>query len=192
MPCLEFKDIKENPIEQFDCWFKQAIKSSEILPNAAVLSTVDLNNYPKSRIVLIKAYDNNGFVFFSDSKSQKIAHISNNNKVSLLFYWSSLEKQVKINGTVERISWKSIAKYILNKSGGIGSWIKDKTKTLNIRCLLEDKIVDSILKHDNLRVDWSVYRILPVWFEFWQGCEENLHEWVRYKKSDGRWNICVK
>ena len=188
MSCIDKEKLYNNPINQFHIWFCEALSSSELLPNAAAFSTIGEGGFPISRIVLIKAYDDNGFLFFSDSTSDKIEHIKKNSKASFLFYWQSMERQVKVSGVVSELSNKESFRYFLKRGSCAGCWIEDKTKILKIRYVLENKLKD-VLQFNKSDILWRGYMLKPVFFEFWQGCEESLYENAVYVYGKNGWDI---
>ncbi len=194
MSCLRLEEFSDDPIKQFEVWFRQAYKSEEKLPNASSLSTISLQGYPTSRVILLKSFDYNGFLFFSSNSSRKIEEIKQNPKASLLFYWNFMERQVRVLGEIYRVSTKEALFCYLNRTGNMGSWIEDKTATLNIRRLLEHKLGlflrESIENKGSLA--WSGYRLIPDYFEFWQGCEEELYKSIEYKRIKDAWSIQMK
>jgi pyridoxamine 5'-phosphate oxidase len=189
--CLDINKFNKCPIEQFNNWFLDAYNSGEVMPNAMAVSTVGDNFAPSSRIVLLKAYDSKGFIFFADKSSRKIKEASINNNVSLLFYWATLERQIRIEGRLEVVDNLEALKYFVNRFGkGIGFWVEDKTKTLKIRKILENSLENYLKKPSIKDIQvWFAYRVKPSYFEFWQGCEDVLYEKIMYEKKQSNWLI---
>jgi len=192
---LNKEEFSRNPIIQFDKWFNEARQFKIYEPNAMAFATVDKNCTPSLRTLMLKIYDNKGFVFFTDYLSKKAEEIDENSSVAMLFMWNEIERQVKIKGNAEKVSPKEILEYFYRttKSGTIGVWIKERSDLLKSRVILEEKFismlkktVDKNFKPDNL---WGGYRVIPQEIEFWQGSEIKNYNKVTYKKRNGNWII---
>ena len=181
-----------NPMNQFEEWFLYAKDMGVMEPNAMIISTLSTDLHPSSRTVMLKAYDDRGFIFFTDCKSKKAQHIKNNPNVSLIFLWLELDRQIKIEGTAKKISLLEIFSYFSDKSGGMGSWINESGK-FKARLILEKQFLDALLHLKNSPVKFSNiicgYRVTPNMVEFWQGNEKTLYESFIYTKTDKGWNI---
>ena len=165
-------------------------------PNAVVLSTVDSQNRPSSRTVLLKYFDTTGFVFFTNFESKKADHIAANPSVSLLFFWSDAARQVKIRGRAEKIPTSETLKYFATRPRGsqIGAWVSAQSAVISSRSLLETKFQELKNKFKNKEVPlpsfWGGYRVVPDQIEFWQGRRNRLHDRFQYSlQGDGRWEI---
>ena len=188
---LDREDLDDNPIVQFEDWFRYACETVPMDPNAASLSTVDAENRPASRTVLLKYFDTRGFVFFTNYESKKAADIDANPNVSLLFFWSDAARQVKIRGTAERIPTKETLKYFASRPRGsqIGAWVSAQSSVISSRSLLENKFQEMKRKFSNKEIPlpsfWGGYRVVPEVIEFWQGRRNRLHDRFQYSKQDG-------
>jgi pyridoxamine 5'-phosphate oxidase len=193
---LDREDLDDNPVVQFEDWFRYACETVPLDPNAVTLSTVDSKNRPSSRTVLLKWFDDDGFVFFTNYDSRKAAHIETNPNVSLLFFWSEAARQVKIRGTAEKISSKESLSYFLSRPRGsqIGAWVSSQSSVISSRSLLENKFQEIKQKFKNKEVPlpsfWGGYRVVPNEIEFWQGRRNRLHDRFEYtRQDDGSWTI---
>ncbi len=193
---LEREDLDDDPIEQFEEWFSYACETVPMDPNAFSIATVDREGRPSSRTVLLKYFDENGFVFFSNYGSEKAKHIESNPHVAMLFFWSEAARQVKIRGTAEKVPTSETLKYFATRPRGsqIGAWVSAQSSVISSRALLEtefrrlkDKFRD---KEVPLPSFWGGYRVVPQEIEFWQGRRNRLHDRFRYTlEDDGRWSI---
>lgn len=193
---LRRSDLHSDPLKQFEIWFNQAIEAKLIEPNAFSLATVGYDMMPSIRTVLLKMYDKNGFVFFSNYKSKKALHIEQNPNCAVHFAWLGLERQVKIEGTVEKISKTESLKYFLSRPKGsqIGAWVSHQSEIISSRSLLEAKfneIKNKFVKGEIPFPDfWGGYIIKPKVVEFWQGGKDRLHDRFEYSlQEDGSWEI---
>ncbi|MEL7187233.1 MAG: pyridoxamine 5'-phosphate oxidase [Pseudomonadota bacterium] len=193
---LDREDLNDDPIAQFEDWFRYACDTVPMDPNAVTISTVDSENRPSSRTVLLKYFDETGFVFFTNFESKKARDISNNPWVSLLFFWSDAARQVKIRGTAERIPAAETLKYFMSRPRGsqIGAWVSAQSSVVTSRSLLENKFQEIKQKFSNKEIPlpsfWGGYRVVPTEIEFWQGRRNRLHDRFQYtKQEDGSWTI---
>ena len=193
---LERDELAEDPIIQFEDWFRHACETVEMDPNAVTLSTVDGSMRPSSRTVLLKSFDERGFVFYTNYESKKAAQIAENPYVSLLFFWSDAARQVKIRGRAERLPGKESLAYFLSRPRGsqIGAWISAQSSIISSRSLLENKFEEIKQKFRDKEVPlpsfWGGYRVVPEEIEFWQGRQNRLHDRFQYtKQEDGSWTI---
>ena len=193
---LDRDDLDGDPIVQFEGWFRYACETVSLDPNALTLSTVDSSMRPSSRTVLLKSFDEKGFVFYTNYESKKAAQIQENPNVSLLFFWSEAARQVKIRGKAERISAKESLTYFLSRPRGsqIGAWVSAQSSVISSRSLLENKFQEIKQKFKDKDVSlpsfWGGYRIVPDQIEFWQGRRNRLHDRFEYtKREDGSWEI---
>ena len=193
---LHKKDLDKNPFKQFEKWFNQALDANLIEPNAFTLSTVGLDLKPSQRTVLLKMYDEKGFVFFSNYKSKKSLQIDENPNVSAHFAWLGLERQVRIEGEISKISKTASMKYFLTRPKGsqLGAWVSHQSQIVNSRSVLETKFDEMRKKFAKGEVPfpsfWGGYQIKPKYFEFWQGGLNRLHDRFVYElNGDGIWNI---
>lgn len=193
---LDIKDLDTNPFKQFELWFNEAIEAKLTEPNAFSLATVGIDMMPSLRTVLLKIFDENGFIFFTNYKSTKAKQIEENPKVSALFPWLDLERQVKIEGNIEKISTASSLKYFLSRPKGsqIGAWVSHQSQVISSRSLLEQKFDEMKKKFVKGEVPfpsfWGGYLIKPLKIEFWQGGQDRLHDRFLYElQEDKSWTI---
>lgn len=195
---LSRSGLNPDPVLQFSTWFEQA-RSTEIPdPTAMVLATVSADGQPSQRTVLLKYYDSSGFVFFTNFESRKAREIAANPRVSLLFVWLDLERQIQINGIAERISTAESARYFMSrpKDSQVAAWVSSQSHPLSSRQMLLQKFQEMKRKIGEGKVPipsfWGGYRVKPVEIEFWQGRKNRLHDRFLYsrKAGDGEaWNI---
>jgi len=192
---LERKDLADDPFLQFDKWFKQAMEVDILEPNAFDLATVGPDMQPRSRAVLLKYYDKEGFVFFTNYESRKGRDIAVNPKVAMLFPWLELERQVKIEGVVKKLDKKDSLKYFLTRPRGsqLGAWVSRQSSIISTRKLLEQKMeeVKQRFKDGKIPIPdfWGGYKIFPHRFEFWQGRQNRLHDRFEYSLNQNEWKI---
>ena len=193
---LNRADLDTDPYRQFERWFDQAIKSGMPEPNAMSLATVSASGQPSLRTVLLKVYDERGFVFFTNYSSRKAQEIKTNRKVALLFLWAPLGRQVKITGTAAKISPLESMKYFATRPRGsqLGAWASPQSQIITSRSLLEAKFAEISRKfadgHIPLPAFWGGYRVVPDTIEFWQAGENRLHDRFLYTlDQDAVWHI---
>jgi len=184
-----------NPFEQFRQWFDQALKAELVEPNAMTLSTVDAEGIPNARTVLLKAYDERGFVFFTNYESTKAKELDANPGATLLFPWLPLERQVKIRGTAERISATESLNYFLSRPKGsqLGAWVSAQSRVISSRQVLEMKLDEMKRRFSDGKIPrpdyWGGLRVRPMTFEFWQGRPNRLHDRLQYTPNGEAWRI---
>lgn len=190
------RDLAANPLDQFESWFSQAQELKVVEPNAMSLSTVDENGQPWQRMVLLKAFDERGFVFFTNFSSRKAKHIETNAQVSLLFPWVAIHRQVAICGKAEKISSTESLRYFVQRPYGsqIGAWASEQSSVISSRSLLQAKLDEIKRKFKSGEVPlpsfWGGYRVTPESFEFWQGGTHRIHDRFLYSiNSDESWKI---
>lgn len=192
---LDLKDLKNNPFEQFDDWFKIALKEIDLDPNSMSLATVGADGIPSQRSVLLKYYDRSGLVFFTNYNSRKAEQIALNPFVSVIFVWLPLERQIIIEGKAEKISKAESMKYFASRPAGsqLGAWVSNQSSIISSRSILMAKLEEIKNKFKDGKIPlpdfWGGYRIIPHRFEFWQGGENRLHDRFLYQKSAEKWNI---
>ncbi len=182
-------DLQANPLKQFENWYSQTIECNIYEPGAMSLATVDSDGQPWQRIVLLKLFDEKGFVFFTNYESRKAQHIAANNKVSLLFPWHVLGRQVKISGQAEKVSSAESLKYFSTRPRGsqIGAWASPQSQMINSRSILESMVESMKKKYADNEVPlppfWGGYRVKPDSYEFWQARDSRLHDRFIYQKN---------
>lgn len=192
---LNRETLNADPMEQFKAWFGQTQAAELREPNAMVLATVDPDGQPFNRTVLLKKLDERGLVFFTNFESRKARHMFKNPKVSVLFLWLELERQVSINGTVERISAAESLAYFATRPLGsrLGAWTSQQSSVIKSRSLLEGKLEEMKRKFADGKIPlpsfWGGYRIIPKSYEFWQGRRNRLHDRFLYSTSGDHWEI---
>jgi len=192
---LEREHLDPDPIAQFERWFEEACQDVDTEPNAMTLATVDSAGAPAVRMVLLKFFDRNGFVFFTNLESRKAVHIDSNPEVALLFWWPQLERQIEISGVAERISNVEAAKYFMTRPRGsqLGAWVSQQSHVLTSRKALEMKLDEVKRKFANREVPlpsfWGGYRVVPRAIEFWQGQADRLHDRFQYVREGEGWRL---
>ena len=192
---LRRSQLPNNPLSLFEQWFLQAQQAKLLEPNAMSLSTVAVCGQPSSRTVLLKYFDDNGFVFFTNYHSRKAQQIADNNQVALLFPWVALERQVSVQGYAEKISNAESLKYFLSRPKGsqLGAWVSQQSTVIDSRQVLEIKMAEVKRKFKNgvipLPDFWGGYRVVPTCIEFWQGRSNRLHDRFCYYQQNGQWQI---
>lgn len=192
---LDRTNLDPNPFKQFEIWFQQATNGQILEPNAMQIATVSSSGRPSLRTVLLKAFDEQGFVFYTNYHSQKAQDIAQNPQVVLLFFWKELERQVEITGRAERVSTLESLKYFTSRPRGsqLGAWVSQQSSMITSRSLLEIKLDEMKRKFKDGAIPlpdfWGGFRIVPDTFEFWQGRPNRLHDRFEYRLQQGQWDI---
>ena len=193
---LSEDSVQKNPMDQFKNWFREANASDgEFEVNAMTINTIGADGFPKGRVVLLKKYDENGFYFYTNYNSEKGKSIEKNNKVSLSFFWTNLERQVIIKGLAEKTSEEDSAEYFHSRPKGsqLGAAVSHQSSVLESREILEENLVELEKKYENTEVpkpeEWGGYLVKPISIEFWQGRQNRLHDRIRYTLNGKEWII---
>lgn len=185
------------PYDLFHKWYKEAFETGQLEPNAFVLSTVGQDNRPSSRILYLKALSDNNFVFFTNYKSQKGTDLALNPNASMLFFWPGKERQIRIEGVVEKISTEESDAYFESRPRGsqIGAWASHQSEKLDEREVLEQR-VESYAQEFEKKVPrpdhWGGYMLKPQLIEFWQGRPSRLHDRIVFELEGDSWKIYRK
>ena len=179
---LDHENLNSDPLVQFQTWYQQAIDSGMAEPNGMCLATATATAAPSLRTVLMKSYDENGFIFYTNFGSRKSKQMAENSQVSLIFPWISLHRQVIIEGSAEKISTAESMKYFATRARGsqLGAWSSHQSEVLSTRSMLEAKMneIKNKFAHGDIPLPsfWGGYRVKPIRIEFWQGRQHRLHD----------------
>lgn len=193
---LDESHVAPNPLVQFEKWFEEALRSEVPEPNAMTLSTVTPNGFPTGRIVLLKGIENEGFVFYTNYQSAKGRDLAQNAVASLTFFWSELERQVRIQGTVSKVSRETSQAYFQSRprDSQIGAWASPQSAPIKDRSVLEErkkKLEEQFDGQDIIPLpeQWGGYHVAPFLVEFWQGRPSRLHDRIVYTRVKDNWKI---
>ena len=192
---LAESEVSKSPFDQFSIWWEEAVQSAIVEVNAMALSTVSLEGRPSSRIVLLKGYNKEGFVFFTNYTSHKGNQIEHNQHVSLLFFWKELERQVRIEGIASKIAAEESDAYFNSRPVGsqLGAWASPQSQKIADRDILNQELEKVSAQFQEQEIPrpphWGGYRVQPTSIEFWQGRSSRLHDRILYEQVDQSWQI---
>jgi pyridoxamine 5'-phosphate oxidase len=185
--------MEKDPFTKFGAWLAEAEATESNDPNAMTLATVSASGRPAARIVLLKAWDERGFVFYTNLESRKSVEMEHNSHVALLFHWKSLQRQIRIEGLVSLVSDAQADKYFATRPRGskLGAWASAQSRPLPSRAVFEEKLEEMEARFPGEAVPrpefWSGWRLAPDYLEFWQGQEFRLHDREVFKRAGEGW-----
>ncbi len=188
-------DIKSDPYQQFELWFEQAVAANLVEPNAMTLATVTAEGKPSARIVLLKGFDDRGFVFYTNYNSQKGVELQQCPHAALVFLWQDLERQVRIEGKIELVPAVEATTYFHSRPVGsqLGAWASEQSSIIKDRSILEHKLQELTTEYLDQEIPkpphWGGFRVVPQEIEFWQGRPNRLHDRIRYQLVASNWQI---
>jgi pyridoxamine 5'-phosphate oxidase len=192
---LSENSVSSDPISQFSVWMNEAISSNLLEPNAMILATASKKGIPSGRTVLLKGFNESGFVFYTNYESAKASNLFENPIASLLFLWLELERQIRITGKVEKVSQAESEEYFRSRprESQLGAWASKQSSVIANREVLEKKFEGMREKFEGKEIPlppfWGGYRVIPQRIEFWQGRENRLHDRISYTLHAGKWKI---
>jgi pyridoxamine 5'-phosphate oxidase len=189
------EQMSEDPFRQFGAWFEEAWRTEPSDPNAMTVATVGEDSRPAARTLLLKGWDERGFVFYGNLGSRKAREMAANPNVALLFHWKSLQRQIRIEGSVSLVESGVADEYFATRPriSQIGAWASEQSRPLASRTIFEDRLSGAEIRFSGQPVPrpefWSGWRLKPDYFEFWQGVDYRLHDRLIYRLNNGNWEI---
>lgn len=192
---LQKSDVAPEPIDQFRKWFEDVLNANLYEPNAMTLATATPDGKPSARVVLLKGYDERGFVFYTNYEGRKAKELEANPNCTLAFYWGELERQVRVEGRACQVPGEESDAYFSSRPRGsqLGAWASQQSRPVESRTRLEDRLRELGEEHEGREIPrppfWGGYRVEPEGMEFWQGRESRLHDRLSYTRRNGGWEV---
>jgi pyridoxamine 5'-phosphate oxidase len=188
-------DLASDPFRQFEQWLNDALAEKRIeQPYAMTLATATSVGTPSARMVLLRGFDERGFVFYTNYDSQKSQELAQNPQAALVFYWATLDRQIRVTGQVERVSASESNNYFAGRPRGsqLGAWASEQSQIIESRAILENKLKGLEVNYEDQLIPrppfWGGFRVAPLTIDFWESCPNRLHDWFRYQRqSEGNW-----